>query len=269
MKFFGKEGRGGFSLLELLIVAVIFVVAMGAFTTILIAFFRVDSRQSSVSEVSGQSQFVLQTLQSLIGQSSLVDMPADAGTNTLKLRMPGIAQDPTLVFASGTAIYIQVASGTAQALTSNKVSVSGLTFTKRSNPPGHDAVAIVFTMDYATQNLQQKFTQAFNTSVARVSAASFDSDVVPSSTGSPTSLHLGTFTNGWADINGAIQFLASGGVYNLGIGVAGSANAKLKVEGDIYPDAGFGLILHDPASGCWRLKVASSGVLSTVSSLCP
>lgn len=217
----------GFSLLEVIIFSAIFSVIMVSFITILVAVTRVQTRQQAAAEVNQQSQFLLQQIQYYVERSSLIELSQDVATSTLKLRMPASAEDPTYIYLSGSTLYLQkTATGTAQALNSSKVNVSSLNFfVKRANPPGHDSVSVSFTVAYNTASPQQKFSQTLQTAIARVSAATFDSNVIPSST---ATYKLGVSGNTWSSINDIINFSGS----NVGIGTA-SPGAALEVSGTI------------------------------------
>jgi len=218
----------GFSLIEMLIFSAIFAIIMVSFITILVAVTSVNARQTSMIEVMTQSQFLLQAVQYYTGRSSLIDMPQDVATTTLKLRMPATAEDPTYITLSSGIVYLkQTDSGSLQPLNSSKVTVSNLSFTKRSNAPGHDSVSVVFTVSYNTTGRQQMFTEALETAVARVSAATFDSDVIPSST---AQYRLGVSGQIWSSINGLIYFSGS----NVGVGSNYSSPAQtLDVNGGV------------------------------------
>ena len=255
----------------MLVFAVIFAIVAVAFTSILVSTLQVQSRQGSQAEVSGQSQFLLQQIQYYVERSSLIDIPQDTPTGTLKLWLGVNAQDPMFITLSGGTVYLrQTATGTLQALTSNKVTVSGLTFTRRANPPGHDAVSVAFTMAFNSANFKQAFSQIAQTTIARVSAATFDTGVYPSSTGEP----LGTSGLLWSPINGVVYFSGS----NVGIGVTPAANAPLEVAGgNVRVDAGdvyvfsnsYGLMLKDSSGVCWRVKISIAGALTSASTTCP
>lgn len=249
-----RSGRRGLSLIELLVFAGIFSIVMIGFITVMVAVIRVQSRQSAAAEVNQQSQFLLQQFQYYIERSSLVDVPQDVSTSTLALRMGSASEDPTVIRLSGGVVYIKRGGAPEEQLTSSRVTVSNLAFTKRSNPPGKDSVNIIFAMEYNTQNLARRFTQALQTSVARVSAATFDSDVYPSST---ATYKLGTGAKSWTTVNDVINFSGT----NVGIGV--TPNAKLQVSGgDIYiDDTNYGLVLRDSLGKCWRIRPSIVGAL--------
>lgn len=259
--------RAGFTLIELIIFVGIFAVAMGAFMSVFTDVSGVAIRQSSTAEVQSQSQFLLQTIQYYVERSSLVEMDADSTSNTLRLRMSAASEDPTIISLSGNAVQIQIGSAGPQTITSNKVEVSDLAFTKRSNPGGKDSVAVSFSVAFATDNRAQSFAQSARTSVARVSAATFDSDIVPD-TGS--TYELGTSPDDWRSINGTLYFNGA----NVGIGTASPSqalqvNGTIKTNDDIYvSDPTAGLILNDGDS-CWRVTVSGAGALVVTAATCP
>ena len=106
--------------------------------------------------------------------------------------------------------------------------------------------------------------------ISRVSAATFDSSIVPNSAGT---LSLGTAAGDWSSINDTIFF--SG--HNIGIGDSIlSPDAQLHVRGDMKIESGnlyftndsYGPVLEASNSGCWRVVVDDVGTLSTVSASC-
>jgi hypothetical protein len=156
-------------------------------------------------------------------------MPTSTPTSTLKFDVAASSSDPSYItLASGT-VYLQQGSGGAlQPLTSNRVYVPNLLFTRQANPPGHDSVSISYTMEYyATSSAAQAFSQLFQTSIAQVSAATFDTGVSPSSPGSEP---LGSASYWWSSINGIINF---NGTNNVGIDTVSSPNEPLTVNGGL------------------------------------
>jgi type II secretory pathway component PulJ len=260
--------RRGMTLVELLIFAGLFSVISIIFVAILISVSRLQVRQGASTEVSTQSQFLLQNIQRLVEQSIAIEVPADVTTSTLKLRMAD-ATDPTYVYISGTTAYLRETNGgTPQPLTSSRVQVTALNFVKRTNVRGKDAVAVDFTVSYNTQNIQQRFTQALDTTIARVSAATFDSDLRASSS---NTFKIGAAAQEWQSINNTLFF---GSTNNIGVGggVPAGGTVKLQVDsGDLYVNsAGSGVILKNPGgTACVRLYYANTGQLATSSIACP
>lgn len=223
--------RNGFTLVEMLIAISIFTVIVVAFIGILTVVTQVQVQSSSSSAVNQESQFLLQKLQYYVQAASIIDIPTSTPTSTLKFDVASSSLDPSYItLASGT-VYLQQAGGPLQPLTSNRVTVSNLSFTRQANPPGHDSVSISYTINYNTSNLAQAFSQLFQTSIAQVSAATFDTGIYPSAAAEP----LGTSGNIWSPINGIIY--TNGG--NVGIGPGETSPwQQLEVNGGLrlYPN---------------------------------
>jgi len=216
----------GFTIIELLIFTAIFSIMSVAFLSALVSAIQIQVKQLAASEVNQQSQFLLDTIQYYVQGASLVELPSDTATTTLKLRMSSSSTDPAYIYLSNSVVYLkQTDGGAAEPLTSSKVSVSNLTFTKRANSPGHDSVNVLFTIAYNTTSPTQSFLQNLQLSVARVGAATFDSNVVPSSN---NTYKLGTAAQDWQSINNTVFFSGS----NVGIGVS-SPGQILEVNGGL------------------------------------
>ena len=256
------HSRKGYTLIELLVFLAIATVVVIAFIGILVVVVRLQARQSSAGSVQQESTALLQQLQYYVQNSSLINVPINTPTSTLSLRMSSSSLDPTAItLASGT-VYLKLGNATATALTSSRVTVSNLLFVRHTNPPSHDTVSISFTMAYNTQNLQQLFTQSFQTAVTQVSAATFDSNILPSST---ATYSLGTSGSVWTSVNNIIYFNGS----NVGIGT-NAPQAALDVSGgNLFIDTiGNGIKLRDPSGNCWLVTPNSSGTLQTASVGC-
>lgn len=218
--------KRGFTLIEMLIATSIFVLIVVGFIGILTTVTQVQVQTSSSAVVNQESQFLLQKLQYYVQTASIIDMPTSTPTSTLTFDVASSSLDPSYItLASGT-VYLQQGNGGAlQPLTSNKVKVTNLLFTRRANPPGHDAVSISYTLSYNTSIIAQAFSQLFQTSIAQVSAATFDTGVYPS----VNNLYpLGGSGQTWTSINGVINFNGN----NVGIGTL-SAAQPLEVNGGI------------------------------------
>src|SRR3989344_3512679 len=210
----------GFSLIELLLYVAIFAIVSGLFVGILLIATRVQLHETASGEISNQLNFVLQTIQKYVRESSLIEESGGDNDETdgiteksyLKLRTKDSANDPVCVSQIENAIYITKGAQNppdefkckapveGDKITTEKVLVPtnpvGLQFTGFSNNPGHDSVQIDFTLNYKTTNPQSQFAKRLRTAVGRASAATFDSALVP---GSNNYYDVGGLNTKWKD----------------------------------------------------------------------
>lgn len=256
-----RTRRSGFTLVELLIFSSIFVFVAVAFTVVLVSVARIQVRQSGAAEVNQQSQLLLQTIQYWVEKAAYIEMTADTETSTLKIRTDS-ASDPLYIYSSGTTVYIkETDAGTPQPLTSSKVQVTDLRFIKRSHLPAKDSVAVNFTLQYGATGGFQNFISNLDTSIARVSAATFDSSLNASPT---AALYLGTSAGEWKGINNTIFF--SGG--NIGIGTAAPVKKFQINNDDLYFDTTNKGIIFNVSGVCYRLYLTTGGAIATTSVSC-
>ena len=255
-----NKSKSGFTLVEVLIYTVIFAVSSIFLVSILTAITQIQNRQSSINEVNQQISFVSNAIQRSVKDASLIDMEAGMATTTLTLRMASSTLDPTIIYvdASSTAIYIQEGSNTAVALTDSNVKVNNFLVTKYENPGGPAVVQIDLALDFNTNNIQFQATRSLKTAITKISAASFDSNILPN-TGD--SYDIGNSSLNWRDgyFSGSI-----------GVGISPVSGAKIKSTGDIsFTTSSAGLILVAPSGSCYRLTINSSLQLATSSVACP
>lgn len=213
--------KRGFTLIELLVATAIFTIVIVSFVTIFITIAGVQAGQVSKTAVSEESQLLLQRIQYYVELSSAVSSTANLSTSTLTLRMASSSIDPTVIgycSSSTTTVCIQQGTSTVQqTLTSGQVQVQNLLFTPQSNPPGHDSVSVSYIVVNNTQNLEQEFSQVLQTSVARVSAATFSSGLFSTS---PGQYGIGAQAGEWQYINGGTMYFDGYG--DVGVGVPSS-----------------------------------------------
>jgi prepilin-type N-terminal cleavage/methylation domain-containing protein len=169
-----KRRRRGFTLIELLVFSAIFALIIGAFITILITVVTTQTQQSASAEAQQQGQFLLQQFQYYIESARLVDMTQDVATSTLVLResISSSSYDPTIFTLTNGTVYLQQgAGGTPQPLTSNKVTISSLSFTRHynvnstSSPLGTDSVSYSFIVSSSAGN-QANYSESFQSSAS-------------------------------------------------------------------------------------------------------
>ncbi len=215
--------QGGFSLAELLIYIGIVGIVAGLMTGIVSTITKTQVEESAQNEVTGQLNFAMQTIQRLVRESSLIDLAAGTATSTLTLRMKTPSQDPTRIYLSSGRIYIQQGAGGAQAITSDSVVADALEFKKFTQYPAKDVVQIDLALSNATQASGRTVSRSLRSAISRVSAATFDSDLLP---GADNAYDIGIAPSPrWQDA------MFSG---RVGIGVSSmSGNNELDVSGEV------------------------------------
>lgn len=248
--------QDGFTLFEF----IIYIALFGMVATFLVAVFssitQIEVNETGTREITHQLDFASKTIQRLVQESSVVDIPSGTPTSMLTLRMSSSVRDPTLVYSSGAVLYLKEGTGTPIALTEVSVVVDSFTVTKFDNADGRSIVEAAIAVSYVSG--EGKTQKTLRAAVARVNAASFDSDLLPNTSGI---LNLGNPGSRWK--NGYF----SGSV---GVGVDPVLTARIKTNGDIaFSDPTAGLILISPGAFCYRLSVNDNGGITTTTAACP
>src|SRR3989344_4182805 len=127
-----KKFLRGFTLMELLIYIAIFAITAGLLTGILYTTNRTQTREQIASAVNQELNFVMQTVQRLVRESSQVETPAGESSN-LTLRFKNLSLDPTIICRGSAVgcfgtdpnkIYVQQGTGAATELTSDQVKIA-------------------------------------------------------------------------------------------------------------------------------------------------
>ena len=193
-----KKQLKGFTLVELLVYVAIFAVVSGLMIGILTTTLKVNQRESASAEATSQLNFILQTIQRLVRESSAIivnsststDVDAEIGSqqNRLVLRMKDSVgdnstdRDPIIIYVENNIIKMSEGKGTYQRisdLTNSRVLADNLKFTKYTQYPGHDTVSVDIQLTYNSQNPDSRVSRTLRTAIARVSAATFDSNLLP------------------------------------------------------------------------------------------
>lgn len=262
--------RRGFTLIELLVYMAIFGVTAVFLVGILTSVTRTQVRQASGNEVNQQLSFVASTIQRLVRGASVIENEAGVASTTLVLRMASSTLDPTKIYvdASSTAVYLQEGTSTAVRLTDDKVTIGNFSVMKSEPSGGLAVVRVDLTLDYVTAAEQAKASRTWKGAVARISAATFDSSILPNASGN---LDLGSASLLWASgyFSGNVTISGTG---KLGIGGSPSTLSTTKIlsRGDVgFTTSTAGLILVAPNAACYRLTITNAGAISTSSVTCP
>lgn len=241
----------GFTLVEILIYISIFVIIAGLSVGILLAITQINQRESAVTEVTGQMNFITQTINRLIRNSSNIEIAAGSTTSVLKLRMQDSAKDPTCLSLVGGVIKLaegpdvsnpQNCTSNTSDMTNNRVVVDTLDFKKSTQYPGHDAVSFTLAISYNSTNPKSQLQRVFQSAIARVSAATFDSNLLPGS----TTYEIGQSGSPWQKI-----YMADGTAANPSYTFANSTSLGL-----FRADAN---ILGFSTAGTERMRIDASG----------
>jgi len=137
----------GISLVETIVYIAIFsmfVVSLASFSTTLST---TRLHTQGVLEVNEQGSQILRLITQTIRNADGVNSPSiSASSATLSIETGVPATNPTTFYASGGVLYITEGSGSAVALTNNKISVSNLSFTNLSRPGTPNIVRVAFTV---------------------------------------------------------------------------------------------------------------------------
>ncbi|MBI3273645.1 MAG: prepilin-type N-terminal cleavage/methylation domain-containing protein, partial [Candidatus Colwellbacteria bacterium] len=196
-----------FTLVELLIYVAIFAVTSGTLTAILLTTTRIQNNEVAGIQVTQELNLVLETTQRLVRDASLIEKVYEGVTETapcttfcsVKLRMQNTALDPTVIRSTATAIYLKQGVNPETTITSNRVIVNSLNFTKFDIIGGHATIQIDASLTYNSTNPQLAITKTLRSAVGRVSAATFDSDLLPDATTS--NRNIGAATNLWQNLS--------------------------------------------------------------------
>ena len=183
-----NKPKRGFTLIELIIYIAMFAGASVLLTGMLVTIVKVQNRETSGNDVSIQLTFVLETINRLVRESSLIEKVYEGASEStvcanycsVKLRMPDTAEDPTIISSDAAAIYLQQGTGDRIALTNNKVLVNNLNFKQDSVVRGHSILNTDASLKFNSTDPKLNIVRSIKSAVGRVSAAVFDDHLLPS-----------------------------------------------------------------------------------------
>jgi len=210
------EKSRGFTLIELLIIIAIFAIAGWLFAGILPVFLKFQNQQTATNEIGTQLNFVIQTIQRLVRESSLALVNDDGNKDNdallgqphsrLVLRTATTTTDATSVWLEGGTVKIKEGNSEAVAITTADVQANQLTFIKNSHYPGHDTIQINLTLSRGL------FSRSLQSAIGRVSAATFDSSLLP---GADKIWDVGQGSTRWRNGNLSGDLEIGGNVFDL------------------------------------------------------
>lgn len=209
-----------FTLIELIIYIAMFAGASIVLTSMLITILKVQNREALGNDVSSQLTFVLENVNRLVRESSLIEKVYEGNDLnapcvnycSVKLRMPKSSEDPTIITSDEDAIYLKRGStgpcaATAPnslecAITNEKVVVTNLNFKQDVVQRGRSILNIDASLKFNSPDPKFAILRSIKSAVGRASAAAFDGSIVPIAVPPATSdnqYDVGVAGNRWRD----------------------------------------------------------------------
>ena len=207
-KEYVQNKETGYTPIELLLYAAIFAVSAAIVTGVVINLPMFQGSGGS-AEVNGELGQVLTTVQRLVQRSSEMGYAYEGDSTstpcatycTLELKVPsGSGSQDVWITSNANGVYLQ--QGTVNppvALTSDQVKVNNFQFTIYNVPGKQPTVQVDASFSYNTTNPELAFTKALESVIGHVSAATFDSSILPSADNS-LSIGQGSPTLRWQNL---------------------------------------------------------------------
>lgn len=155
----------GFTLIELVIYIALLGIIVLSVGEVLLFVRKVEVKQQVVSEVEHQGYFAAETMSSALRNSASITSPTlGASGASLTLATSSGGTNPTVFDLSAGALRASYAGAAAQALTSPKVTASGLTFTNLGRASTSGVVRGQFTLTYVvtgTNKYEYSYAKTF------------------------------------------------------------------------------------------------------------
>ena len=144
-----KKMEGGFTLIELILYVAIMGILAFSISTFLTFILEFRIKNQVIAEVEQQGIHVLQQMtQTARNATSIVSPAAGNSAASLSLAVPTASINPTVFSLSGSAIQVTEGTGLTVALTNNKVTASGLTFSNLSRTGTDGTIRMIFTLTH-------------------------------------------------------------------------------------------------------------------------
>ena len=141
--------KKGFTLIELLIYMAILIFVLVLASDMVIISLQTRDRIKATTEVQQNLRFALEKITYACRKAADVNSPADNSSgSSLSLAMNEANLDPTLFSLSGGILQMQEGTNPVQNLTTDKVTVSSLTFYQVNNTGAKPTVQVNLRVDY-------------------------------------------------------------------------------------------------------------------------
>jgi len=153
--------KSGFTLIELLVQVTIFGLVAAMLVSITFITLRVKNKGVADAEVSGQLNFIMQTIQRLTREATAAAVP-----NSSTLNLTRSSDTTTIALSAGVITLQEGAAAPVTNLTNSQVVTENLAFARIVNPGAPDTIQINITLRYNTNNPFSSSPRSLQSSVS-------------------------------------------------------------------------------------------------------
>lgn len=171
-----NKNNKAFTLIEILIYTAIFSVVAAGIMGVTWNITKIHDTQIAQNEVDENIRYVMNLVNSKVRESIIIQ---EATGTSLILQMPDSTKSPVKFSLKDGVMYMQVGAEDPVAITSNKVEVSFLSFERIAVAGAKGGVKVNLTIAYKSSDTKTAFSRDYLTTVTKVNAITFDSDILP------------------------------------------------------------------------------------------
>lgn len=151
--------KKAFTLMEVLLYVSIVSIMLVVLSTFLAAISQSRVRSQVIADVNEQGVQIMQLITQTVRNATSITVPAAAGSgSTLTVVVPTGSLSPTTFDLSSGVMRIKEGAGAVVNLTSNRVTVSSLTFTNLTRTGTFGTVRIQFTLAHTNPDNRKEFS---------------------------------------------------------------------------------------------------------------
>ncbi len=151
----------GFTLLEFILYFALIAIVISSITLFAVDVIRTRAKTAVIAEVEQNMRFGLQRILRTVRQAEKLNIGASAfddDDGVLSVDMPSASNTPTVFDLADGVLRMKEGAGPATALTSDRVTVSSLRFSKDNLGGNTVAVTAALTLSFASDNPDQVYT---------------------------------------------------------------------------------------------------------------
>lgn len=164
MQQFGRRGKRGLTLVEVLVVMGLLGGFLVVLTTVFTTTLKVQTESDSTASVAQDGRFLLARLSYDILRADTITTPASLGASSSSLVLTISGTTYTYAVASG---VLQLTTTETNALNSSETTVSGFTLQRIGNSGGKETIRLSFTLTSKTRSNSGFETKTYTSTVGR------------------------------------------------------------------------------------------------------